>query len=64
MIKTMTIGPYTFNGSKILFLKRDLVRYVEKSSTEFYFGAGNVVESDAVKIYFDNYEFILASTRL
>lgn len=60
MIKMMTIGPYVLNGSKILFMKQDRVRYVEASSTAF----SRDVESDAVKIYFDNYEFILSSRRL
>ncbi len=57
----MTIGPYVLNGSKILFMKQDRVRYVEESSTAF---SCDVVESDGVKIYFDNYEFILSSKRL
>ncbi len=64
MIKTITIGPYVLNGSKILFMKQDRVRYVEASSTAFSFEERSVVESDAVKIYFDNYEFILSSRRL
>lgn len=42
MIKTMTIGPYVLNGSKILFMKRNLGEH-------------------SVNIYFDNYEFVLAS---
>ena len=64
MIKTMTIGPYTLNGSKILFMKQDRVRYMEASSTDFSFEEHSFVELDAVKIYFDNYEFILSSKRL
>lgn len=38
----MTIGPYVLNGSKILFMKRNLGEH-------------------SVNIYFDNYEFVLAS---
>jgi hypothetical protein len=42
-------------------MKQDRVRFVEKSSTAF---SCDVVESDAVKIYFNNYEFILSSRKL
>lgn len=42
MIKTMSFGPYVLNGSKILFMKRD-------------------IGDRTVSIYFDNYEFVLAS---
>ena len=42
MIKTMAFGPYVLNGSKILFMKRD-------------------IGDRTVSIYFDNYEFVLAS---
>lgn len=45
MIKTMTIGPYTLKGSKILFMKKD--------------PGDNIVH-----IYFDNYEFVLASNSI
>lgn len=59
----MTIGPYVLNGSKILFMKQDRVRYVEAPSTAFSFEKRSV-ELNAVIIYFDNYEFILSSRRL
>lgn len=42
MIKTMSFEPYTLNGSKILFIKKNPGIH-------------------AVNIYFDNYEFVLAS---
>lgn len=45
MIKTMSIGPYVLNGSKILFMERNPV-------------------DRAVNIYFDNYEFVLASNSI
>ena len=38
----MSFGPYVLNGSKILFMKRD-------------------IGDRTVSIYFDNYEFVLAS---